>query len=418
MTPTDVDQSILTRLFPTEIRRDLLLSSSLYLFVAICAAGFREYGDEPSFKHWANQAHQLGIHNAYKWGYDWLPLYLYVAKSVGWAYHCLGFASWFGDYSRALTFVLKVTMIALSAGFGVVVWHLASHANVNALRACRYCAYCPGLLLATGAFGYQDAFHTLIVTVAVLYAIRGSGPVALGFAWAACLTKPQATIYIIPVLFYFFAKGQWRQVVRSVPVAVILTGFIFAPFLYHQTSSDVFGMYLNVPRVHEWLSGCAHNVWWLWKPAPPFHSDRDVLVLGLRGIDLGLMAFVMCCALVLRRVLRTPEPEELILACGSLGLAFFMVVTEIHENHLFAAFPFLAICAARQQWSKYLFVGLSATFSIGLILTLWMLNTGHAWLPLGLRVDRFNAFLNVGLFIFAVFHLLRPGPSAPSQAGK
>ena len=182
MTPTDVDQSILTRLFPTEIRRDLLLSSSLYLFVAICAAGFREYGDEPSFKHWANQAHQLGIHNAYKWGYDWLPLYLYVAKSVGWAYHCLGFASWFGDYSRALTFVLKVTMIALSAGFGVVVWHLASHANVNALRACRYCAYCPGLLLATGAFGYQDAFHTLIVTVAVLYAIRGSGPVALGFA--------------------------------------------------------------------------------------------------------------------------------------------------------------------------------------------------------------------------------------------
>ncbi len=66
-------------------------------------------------------------------------------------------------------------MVVFSAGFGVAVYHLGRDAGVDPVRAFRYCAYNPGLILATAAFGYQDAFHTMIVTVAVLYALRGKG---------------------------------------------------------------------------------------------------------------------------------------------------------------------------------------------------------------------------------------------------
>ncbi len=99
MMASDVNHHLLTRLVPADVRRDLALSSMLYLCVALVAAGFEEYADEPSFKHWANQAYVVGIHRAYDWGYDWLPLYLYVAKSIGWLYHTFGFSSWFGDFT-------------------------------------------------------------------------------------------------------------------------------------------------------------------------------------------------------------------------------------------------------------------------------------------------------------------------------
>ncbi len=194
---------------------------------------------------------------------------------------------------------------------------------------------------------------------------------------------------------------------RSVPVVVTLTLLVLVPFLYYQTLPDVFGMVLNVPHIHAWLSGCAHNVWWLWKPAPPFHSDREVLLLGLRAIDLGLLVFALCVGLLLTWVHRRPEPRTLILASGYMGLAFFSVVIEIHENHLFAAFPFLAVGAVDHRRLRWLYCGLSFVFSAGLVLTLWMLETGYAWTPIGVRVDRLNAFLMVGLFVYATGHLVR-----------
>ena len=87
--------------------KGVLLAALLVNLGAALVAGFLpEWGDEGSFKTWANRSVDQGIHRAYGWGYDWLPLYLYLSKAVGLVFRHSGLHDSLGPYSRILTLLL------------------------------------------------------------------------------------------------------------------------------------------------------------------------------------------------------------------------------------------------------------------------------------------------------------------------
>jgi hypothetical protein len=185
---------------------------------------------------------------------------------------------------------------------------------------------------------------------------------------------------------------------NAVPWVIGVFLFVLSPFLIYGTLFSVFDMYSGITNVHEWLTGCAHNIWWLVSPVPPFESDRLPLLLGLSGLHWGLLLFAMLVSGLCWRLFRQPNNTVLLETCALLGFGFFMVVTEIHENHHYALFAFLAPVAAMRLPMRWIYFVLSITFAVGLMTTKWWLETDDFFQIGFLRVETLNAVVNVSVF--------------------
>src|SRR5205085_7319839 len=134
-------------------------------------------------------------------------------------------------------------------------------------------------------------------------------------------------------------KGRWRLVMAGSITALM----ILAPFLVAGKFQSVCTQYLNTAQYHPVLSANAHNLWWLisgghgWRPDinpgnPISYRTVGILLFGLATL-LSMLAVWQ-------------KEKTLLLAAAYQSLAFFILNTQIHENHLLPMFAPLAIVAA------------------------------------------------------------------------
>ncbi len=387
-------------MFRQPLARLLVAALAVHLCAALAAAWLPEMADEPSYKVWANQAVDQGIHRAYAFGYDWLPFYLYLNKLVGLVFRYSGLSDYFGPYSRVLTLLLKVPMVLLNLLIGWLIYRLVDRlygANGQPFWAAAAYLFNPAIGLATDVFGYQDALHTALVFLAVFCLCTERENQAPVWAALAFLTKPQAALFLLPIGTFLYLRKGIRGIALGVGAGAITAGVVLLPFIVYGEMAGVIRMYLNVPRIHQWLTGCAHNIWWVLRPVPPFYSDRTPLLFGLNGLTIGLLLFGLFSAGALFRLIRRPTGPALVHLSAFLAFVFFMVVTEIHENHLYAMFPFLAVFFTASAPLRWLYGGLTVTFALDMSLTLWLLNTGEPILLGPVRISMVNALANVAM---------------------
>jgi len=98
--------------------------------------------------------------------------------------------------------------------------------------------------------------------------------------------------------------------------------------------------------------------------------------------------------------------ENLVRLSAFIAFVFFMVVTQIHENHLYAMFPFLAIASQGARPLKRLFYILTGTFSLNLVLGLWALHFETPIMVGPVRLSVLNACINVGVLVWWSFLVL------------
>ncbi len=354
-----------------------------------------------------------GIHAAYRsreFGYDWLPLYLYVSKAAGLIYQLSGLANLFGTYSHVLTILLKFIMTGFHLLTVFLVFRICQSLKMTVRMTNLVTAgvgLSPGTLLATAAFGYQDAFHTLIVATALYSVVRNRLLFSSVLTVAAALTKPQAVIFLGPFWLLVLIKRDFNLLLKCFAGSCVAILAILSPFIVYGTLTDVWEMYWEIPHYHRWLTGCAHNVWWLFAPVPPFSNDRVLILPGLNGLRIGILAFASFCGLTAFRILSDRVPRSIVSSSAFLAFAFFMVVTEIHENHLYACFVFLGIAAGMDRRLWLVFWILSVTFSADLVLTLYLLRTDVPIVLGSLRLSSLNAVINVSVLILWTFYVVR-----------
>lgn len=384
----------------------LLASVIGHALIVYLAIPLVEMGDMQMFKIWSHQAQAQGIHKAFlhpDFRYDWLPLYLYVSKAIGWFYAWSGLQSFFGPWSSALTAVLKMAMVSLHICTAFLIYALCLNLGKSERQA-KICSliytWHPGLIVATDIYGYQDAFHTLFVVAACVSLFLNLRSISACLFALIFLTKPQAVIYLLPFACWGVMQFGLYWLVRGGLIGVGMIAMILVPFWWHGTLHSVFDMYLGVTSVHEWLTGCAHNFWWLVSPVPPFESDRVPLLFGLSGIQIGLVFFSLFAGILCWRLMQMRTPWMLIETCALLGFGFFMLVTEIHENHHFAMFAFLVPLAFRGARGRLILFALTCTFAINLILTNYWLETGQVFEFGGVRLETVNAIVNASIFCF------------------
>ena len=386
----------------------LLWAGFVQFLIALATLPLPEMGDLIMYKLWANEIYDEGIHAAYALPhlqFDQYPLYLYVSKFVGGVYYLSGLYDLFGPWSRALSLLLKCAMVACHIATAPLVYYTAramGYHRETAWTCFLLFVWNPGILIATVLYGYQDAFHTLLLAAGLFCLLSNRMHLTWGICALVFLTKPQAAIYLAPIGFYGIFQFGWQWVMRAMGMAFVVWVIVLSPFWIYGQLWGVFDMYAGTANVHEWLTGYAHNFWWLYKPVPPFATDRLPVMWGLRALDVGLLLFAWITVCVCVSLYKKTSAVSLANACGLVGLTLFMVLTEIHENHHYAVFLFLALLV-RSPIFHWMYYVLSLTFAVNLMAAKWWLETGSI-IEFGfLRLDTVNAMVNGVVFLIWIY---------------
>lgn len=366
--------------------------AALFLFLYLGLRGLLllepGYGaDLTAYRRWAVTAARHGLAEIYRESdIDYPPLYAYLLLPLGEAYLRLapGAGTREGGDPAVWVALAKLPPLAFDLLTGALLFaaglrqeRLAAEEAAPGSAPPRWSLLLPGAYLAnpavvfdSGYWGHPDSVHGFFVLAAFLLAERGRAGPAFAALALATLAKPLGAPFFPLLAALVLARSGIRGLARGGAAAAGAGIAVFLPFLLSGQASSVLRRVALDLDAMPYTSVNAHNLWGAfggWKLA-------EAPLLGpLSATQLGLGLFGLATLGLLWRawpVWRAPGDAAAatgILASGG-ATAFFMLSTHMHENHLFAALPLLALALpAGGRWPR-LFVALTAALLLNLVL--------------------------------------------------
>jgi len=324
-------------------------------------ASYGKQGDIATYIALAWKTVSYGIHSAYLQvngspPSDNPPVLLYPFWFLGWLYEQL-ISPLFGrtqvSYPDMLRFMLRLPSLVADLFAGAFIFRALRQQQSSSFKSALFAAsaylFNPAVIFDSAYWGQTQAIHALFMLLS-LVAIHGRAYAWAGGALAAAiLTKPQA-LSIAPLVLLLTIRE--RGTLRLLTGGAIATLGITAAFILAGHSASVVEQYTQTTKFHPFIAVNAHNFWWLVTGGKGWSPDTaSVGPLTFRVV--GLLLF--SCATFLSLLVVWRDREKLFLVAAYDALAFFMLNTQIHENHLLAMFaPLVIACVlVRQLWWFY-----------------------------------------------------------------
>ncbi|HST30577.1 MAG TPA: hypothetical protein VLK27_07025 [Chthoniobacterales bacterium] len=284
------------------------------------------------------------------------PVLLYPFWFLGWLYEQL-ISPLFGRTHLGdpamLRFMLRLPGLVSDLLAGALVFRALRQRESVSFKTALFAtgAYLlnPALICDSAYWGQTAAVHALFMLLSVMATDRRA------YGWAgvslatAILTKPQA-IAIAPLILLFASRdrGLLRLTAAGAAAALLIT----MPFIIAGNSADVLHQYTKVTQYHPFIAVNAHNFWWFITGGRGWLSDATAIG-PITFRQAGFLLFG--CATLLSLILVWRNRQMIFLIAAYQCLAFFMLNTQIHENHSLAMFAPLIIAAAfdRAAWWFY-----------------------------------------------------------------
>jgi hypothetical protein len=319
---------------------------------------------------------------------DYPPLALYELGLAGRAYQVVAGRRF--PNTSLLTAAVKAPAVAAEAGLAILVFVFVRRtADLPAARVATAAYWLnPAAILDGSVLGYLDPLFVL-PAAAALMAASGSPALAGALAAAAALTKAQAIVVVPAVAVAVWNSGVGRPRTAQAGLAIAGAGAATAAIIGPLAAAGTLpGLLISLRSLarHDMLSGNACNLWWIvGYVLRAYYSMSDmgawaaftaptrilaisrVVEIGYpnpRPIGAALALAAMGWALWTARRARDPWLWS---ALGAfLVHAYATLAAQVHENHLFAGVPLLAIAAAGRRRFVPVFAAVSAIVALNL----------------------------------------------------
>jgi hypothetical protein len=313
-------------------------------------------GDLLFYRLWARRLAHGGLAEAY-WptasGFnppvDYPPVFPYLLRGLGAVLPASALAN-----DRLLDFAIRVPLVAANLGLGALIAR-------ESLSAAALFLFNPAVLFHTCYWGQTDALWTLLVLASLsMLARRPEASCAL--AAAAALTKPLAYPYAALVGAAVALRHPPRQIAHAAVAAAVTAAVLLAPFAVVGRIGPLLGALVFQLDAMPYATVNAHNLWWLLGAGLPWRDARTAWIAPLAPETIGVALFAAFFAVTLLRLRRSQDARALRLAAAGLALAFFVLSTHMHENHLFPFLPLVASLGLEDRRLRAAFLAVSLTF--------------------------------------------------------
>jgi Gpi18-like mannosyltransferase len=377
--------------------------------------------DLRTFGQWALAAAGSPWDRAYEaTNANYPPGAMLVFELIGRGYRALGL-----NDPLSLRIALKLPNIAFDALGGGVLFALAARfvEPRRALLAAALYDLNPAVVYDSSLWGQNDSITTVTTLAAVWFLLAERRVAAWVLLAFAILNKPPvivlAPIFALAVLAV--PESRRRRALAQTGIgalAALACCYLLAlPFYTDRSITAVYSRliawYEIGSSLYPFTSANGFNVYAL--SGNFFDSDATrVLFAPLKyWADAG---FIALAAAIYARFARLREQRALVEACFLVMLAFFLVLTEMHERYLVYALAFAPALAPLDR--RYLWA------TAALTLTLWLnleYSLTYMWIesdkPAGINPDEFApvlahlcALANIAVFVLAARIYFRPHP--------
>jgi Gpi18-like mannosyltransferase len=361
-----------------ELARALAILLAAGLLQVAVAALPDTMGDLQQYRTWVRALVNDGLATAY-WPppladptairppLDYPPLFPYVLWVLGHGLAALA-PAWL-DSDRLLDFAVRLPLVLSNLLLAALVYVEARRiVPARAVLALALVALNPALIFDTAYWGQADALLTLLVVLAFVSLARGRPERAWVTMALAVLVKPLAAPLAPLVALETLRRFGPARVFRCAGVAAVAVLAVFLPFAWIGRLGDIVREVVLQVDVMPFVSVNAHNLWWLVGGGVPWVSAQ-VRPLGLLSFKmLSLALFGAFYAVTLVRLWRSSEERASSVAAAGTALGFFVLVTHMHENHLFAAVPLLALASFEARRLRGFYLVASVTLLANMVL--------------------------------------------------
>jgi hypothetical protein len=329
--------------------------------------------DTPIFTVWARYAAAEGVGGLYGTGgvyperrvldldgvhtkIDYPPL----------ALHELGLAGRIARWTSQGT-AIKLVTIAFEAALAMLVYATArrwQRTQDEAAGAALALWLNPASIMIAAVLGYVDPLFVLPAVGALAGAVAGHPAVAGALMAAACLTKPQAILIAPAVALAIWNTGDARQAygrfVSAGAAVAAVSVFLVLPVVARGGALNMLWALGSLLR-DPWLSGNSASLWTI-----VMAMKTPVPIDGARAA--GALLTVGTIGMATWRA-RAARDVWLLAALGAFAVhAYATLAVAVHENHLYAAAPLLALTVAARRRFAGVFAAVSAIVAMNLYL--------------------------------------------------
>lgn len=223
----------------------------------------------------------------------------------------------------------------------------------------------PGLTFNSAVWGQYDSVAILFLVSCIYYCLIKKIPILSSMFFSlACITKPQA-LELAPFLLFFFLKNfsptQWLYSFLSFILTMVV---VFLPFFPDNPFYGVYYVNKGSTTLYSCTSCNALNLWGIvgnWK------NDLQ-LFLNIPLLYWSIILLSICLVIIFS--FKKLTGNILFLTISLSMLAFFMLLTRMHERYFVYFFPFMLISAVLLK-SKIL-IGFYIFFSFIFLLNLYI----------------------------------------------
>lgn len=359
--------------------------------------------DMRTFMYWGQRLAEVGPGRFYQEGIfaDYPPGYLYILYLLHSLKVGLGIVP--GSGGEMLLFKLPAILSDLATGWLIYRYGSKKLGSGIALGLSLLYLFNPAVLTDSAVWGQADAFFVLFLLVSIIAVSENK--LAASAVWFAIATavKPQALIFTPVLLFAFYHRRAWLEMLKGAVFGLVAFAVITLPFFWGNGGlKGLIDLYMGTLSSYPYSTVNAFNLYTLIAPS---WTSIDQTWLGIPFRIWGNIAIV--AAVVLAGVYSFRKDRKDLSKSYFIGLVLivvmFVVGTKMHERYMFPALilSLFAFMETKDRRLLTLFFGISLTQYINVAYVLLFLNAGQN--PGSDGVVILTSIANIVLLLFMLY---------------